>query len=57
MSLLFPSRTITVDAALRDLAKGSARARVTAAQALGDVAPDERARVRPALIAAPPSPR
>ena len=52
MSLLFPSRTITVDAALRDLAKGSARARVTAAQALGDVAAEERARVRPALIAA-----
>ena len=32
MSLLFPSRTITIDAALRDLAKGRPAARVTAAQ-------------------------
>lgn len=52
MSLLFPSRTITIDAALRDLAKGSAKSRVTAAQALGDVGPADRSRVRPALIAA-----
>ncbi len=52
MSLLFPSNTITVDAALRDITKGSQKARVLAAQALGDVPLDDRPRVRPALIAA-----
>lgn len=52
MSLLFPSRVITVDAALRDLTGGSHKARVAAAQALGDVAAEDRARVLPALCAA-----
>ena len=37
MSFLFPSPTITLDAALRDLAQGSPKARMAAAQALGDV--------------------
>ena len=37
MSFLFPSSTITLDAALRDLAQGSPKARTAAAQALGDV--------------------
>ncbi len=52
MSLLFPSRVITIDAALRDLAGGPPRARVAAAQALGDVGAPDRARIRPALCAA-----
>jgi len=37
VSFLFPSSTITFDAALRDLAQGSPKARIAAAQALGDV--------------------
>lgn len=37
MSYLFPSSTITFEAALRDLAQGSPRARAAAAHALGDV--------------------
>lgn len=37
MSFLFPSSTITLDAALRDLASGSTKARVLAAHALGDL--------------------
>jgi HEAT repeat protein len=48
----FPTREITVDAALRDLAGGSTRAKLVAAQALGDVGRADRARVRPALCAA-----
>lgn len=53
MSFLFPSATITFDAALRDLAQGSARARVHAAQALGDITePGEKRRAVEALITA-----
>jgi HEAT repeat protein len=53
VSYLFPASTITVDAALRDLGSGSAKARAQAAHALGDLAdPVERARAVPALIAA-----
>ena len=37
MSFLFPSPTITFEAALRDLAAGSPKARAAAAHALGDV--------------------
>ena len=37
VSFLFPSSTITFEAALRDLAQGSPKARAAAAQALGDV--------------------
>ena len=50
--MLLPSRVITVDAALRDVTSGSPRARLAAAQALGDVADSDHARVRPALCAA-----
>jgi HEAT repeat protein len=52
VSLLFPSRVITVDAALRDLKASSTRARLVAVQALGDVGEADHARVRPALCAA-----
>jgi HEAT repeat protein len=53
VSYLFPSSTITLDAALRDLARGSPRGRAFAAHALGDVTePAARARAVPALIAA-----
>jgi HEAT repeat protein len=53
VSFLFPSTTITLDAALRDLAQGSPRARAFAAHALGDVTdPTERRRAVEALIAA-----
>ena len=53
MSYLFPSSTITFDAALRDLASGSPRARAFAAHALGDVtATAEKRRAADALIAA-----
>ncbi len=53
MSFLFPSSTITLDAALRDLAQGSPRARAFAAHALGDVSdPTEKARAIDALIRA-----
>jgi HEAT repeat protein len=51
VSLFPPSRTITVDAALRDVAQGSPKARVLAAHALGD-ARDDRDRALPALIRA-----
>ncbi|HEY0191363.1 MAG TPA: HEAT repeat domain-containing protein [Kofleriaceae bacterium] len=53
MSFLFPSKTITLDAALRDLAQGSAKARVAAAHALGDLEdPAEQRRAVEALIRA-----
>lgn len=53
MSFLFPSSTITLDAALRDLAQGSPRARTAAAQALGDVTePTEKRRAVDALVRA-----
>ncbi|MCE9579326.1 MAG: HEAT repeat domain-containing protein [Deltaproteobacteria bacterium] len=49
MSYLFPSSTITFDAALRDLEGGSPKARVLAASALADVtAPEEK---RAAVVA------
>ena len=52
MSYLFPTQTITLDAALRDLTSGSRRARVDAAHALGDVLdPAGRARAVAALLA------
>lgn len=53
MSFLFPSPTITFEAALRDLANGSPKARAMAAQALGDVTePVEKRRAVDALIRA-----
>ena len=53
MSFLFPSPTITFDAALRDLVRGKPAARVAAARALSDLGDaTERARAVPALIAA-----
>lgn len=53
MSYLFPSQTITLDAALRDLARGSPKARAFAAHALGNVEdPAGRARAIEALIGA-----
>ncbi|MEO8554864.1 MAG: HEAT repeat domain-containing protein, partial [Kofleriaceae bacterium] len=53
MSYLFPSSTITFDAALRDLAAGSPKARAFAAHALGDVTePVERRRAVDALVRA-----
>jgi HEAT repeat protein len=53
VSYLFPSSTITVEAALRDLAQGSPKARAFAAHALGDVTdPTEKARAVDALILA-----
>lgn len=53
MSFLFPASTITLDAALRDLAQGSPKARTAAAHALGDVEdPTERRRAVEALIRA-----
>lgn len=56
MSLLFPAQTITLDAALRDLASGGAKARLAAAHALGDFAdpadPADRTRAAAALIRA-----
>jgi HEAT repeat protein len=50
VSYLFPSPTITFDAALRDLARGSPRARAMAAHALGDVG-DDPAQRRDAVAA------
>jgi HEAT repeat protein len=48
-----PSDTITFEAAMRDLADGSAKAKVAAAQALGGVtAPDERDAAVAALLVA-----
>lgn len=53
MSFFPPSRTITLDAALRDLAQGTPKARALAAHALGDVSePADRDRAIPALIRA-----
>ncbi len=53
MSFLFPSSTITLEAALRDLARGSPRARAAAAHALGDLTePTEKRRAADALIRA-----
>jgi len=53
MSFLFPSQTITFDAALRDLASGSPKARASAARALGEVDDDtERRRAIDALVRA-----
>jgi HEAT repeat protein len=53
VSFLFPSSTITLDAALRDLAQGSPRARTAAAQALGDLTePTARRRAVDALVRA-----
>jgi HEAT repeat protein len=53
VSFQFPSQTITFDAALRDLAQGSPKARTAAAHALGDVEdPVEKARAVEALIRA-----
>jgi HEAT repeat protein len=53
VSFLFPSSTITFDAAMRDLVQGSPKARAMAAQALGDVTdPTEKRRAVDALIRA-----
>lgn len=53
VSFLFPSSTITFDAALRDLASGSPKARALAAHALGDVDGDvEKRRAVDALVRA-----
>lgn len=53
MSYLFPSQTITFEAALRDLAGGSPKARAFAAHALGDVGdPVEKRRAVDALVRA-----
>ena len=53
MSYLFPSATITFDAALRDLASGSPKARALAAHALGGVTDAvERRRAVDALVRA-----
>lgn len=53
MSFLFPSTTITLEAALRDLAGGSPKARALAAHALGDIDdPSARRRAVDALIIA-----
>lgn len=50
---MFPSSTITFEAALRDLARGSPKARAFAAHALGDVVePTEKRRAVEALMAA-----
>jgi HEAT repeat protein len=53
VSFLFPSSTITLEAALRDLARGSPKARAAAAHALGEVTePTEKHRAAEALIRA-----
>ncbi len=53
MSEWFPQQTITFDAALRDLASGSAKARALAAHALGDVTePGDKRRAVDALVRA-----
>lgn len=53
MTFLFPSQTITLEAALRDLAQGSPRARAFAAHALGELTdPAEKRRATDALLAA-----
>jgi len=53
VSYLFESSTITFEAALRDLASGSPKARARAAQALGDITePTEKRRAVEALLQA-----
>ena len=53
MSFLFPASTITFEAALRDLARGSPKARAQAARALGGVDdPEERRRALDPLVRA-----
>jgi HEAT repeat protein len=53
VSFLFPSPTITFEAAMRDLANGSPKARAAAASALGDITePVEKRRAVDALIRA-----
>ncbi len=53
VSFLFPSQTITFEAALRDVANGSPKARAMAAHALGDVTdPVEKRRAVDALVRA-----
>ena len=53
VSFLFPSSTITLEAALRDLAQGSPKARAFAAHALGEITePAEKRRALDALIIA-----
>jgi HEAT repeat protein len=53
VSFLFPSSTITFEAAIRDLASGNPKSRAFAAHALGDVVePTEKRRAVAALIAA-----
>jgi HEAT repeat protein len=53
VSFLFPSSTITFDAAMRDLGSGSAKARAIAAHALGGVSGEvERRRAVDALVRA-----
>jgi HEAT repeat protein len=53
VSFLFPSLSITFDAAMRDLGSGSAKARVMAAHALGGVTDEvERRRAVDALVRA-----
>ena len=53
MSFLFPSPTITFEAALRDLANGKPQSRAAAASALGDVTePVEKRRAVDALVRA-----
>jgi HEAT repeat protein len=53
VSYLFPSTTITIEAALRDVASGGPKARALAAHALGDVTdPVERRRALDALVRA-----
>ncbi|MBA3459079.1 MAG: HEAT repeat domain-containing protein [Deltaproteobacteria bacterium] len=53
MSFLFPSSTITLEAALRDLAQGSPKARAFAAHALGEITePGEKRRALEALLTA-----
>ena len=50
---MFPSSTITLEAALRDIAQGSPKARAAAAHALGNVSdPTERHRALAALLTA-----
>jgi HEAT repeat protein len=53
VSFIFPSTTITFDAALRDIASGSAKARAAAAHALGGVTGEvEKRRAVDALVRA-----
>ena len=53
MSFLFPSSTISFEAALRDIANGNPKSRAAAAHALGDVTdPAERRRAVDALVLA-----